>query len=427
MSPIPHDKNLDSSMAMLADGYLFISKRCAQLQSDIFETRIMLQKAYCMMGEEAASIFYNPQRFTRKGAMPLNTLKLLQDRGSVQLMDGDEHDHRKLLFLSIVAPDRVAQLVNIMEDHWYQQLDKWESQTEVKLLDELQLIFTHAVCEWAGIPLTDEEAPQRAHEFGAMIVGAGSFGPKTLWAMLLRSRTESWAKNLIAMTRSEKIRALAGSPLSVIASHADLDGKPLDLEVAAVELINILRPTVAVALYVVFTAMALHQYPDCRLKLATGQGYLENFVQEVRRYYPFFPFVGGRVLQEFDWRGHHFTKGTWVLMDLYGTNHDPRIWGDPDVFRPERFQQWNGSAFNFIPQGGGDVLHNHRCPGEDITIALMKKSIEILTTGIQYEVPAQDLTIDLSKMPAIPESRFLIRNVQRMAEAAIPRKEGRRS
>jgi fatty-acid peroxygenase len=56
------------------------------------------------------------------------------------------------------------------------------------------------------------------------------------------------------------------------------------------------------------------------------------------------------VREEFDWRGRRFAEGTWALLDLYGTNHDARIWGDPETFRPERFRQWDGSAFDFIPQ-----------------------------------------------------------------------------
>jgi fatty-acid peroxygenase len=157
----------------------------------------------------------------------------------------------------------------------------------------------------------------------------------------------------------------------------------------------------------------LHQYPESPEKLKSGgEEYLELFVQEVRRFYPFFPFTGGRVLEAFDWRGHHFSKGTWMLLDLYGTNHDARIWNDPDKFQPERFRQWNKSAFNFIPQGGGDYYSNHRCPGEWITIEIMKRAVRLLTTAMHYEVPAQDLEINLSRMPAIPKSRFIIYRVR---------------
>ena len=122
----------------------------------------------------------------------------------------------------------------------------------------------------------------------------------------------------------------------------------------------------------------------------------------------------GRVKQEFEWRGHHFDTGTWVLLDLYGTNHDRRIWGDPETFRPERFRDWSGSAFNFLPQGGGDHFANHRCAGEWITIELMKRAVHLLTWSMRYRVPEQDLRIPLSRMPAIPQSGFVISGVERI-------------
>ena len=45
----------------------------------------------------------------------------------------------------------------------------------------------------------------------------------------------------------------------------------------------------------------------------------------------------------------------------------------------------------------------------------MKTAVRMLTTGMSYEVPEQDLGINLSRMPAQPRSRFLIRNVRRAA------------
>ncbi|HKF96087.1 MAG TPA: hypothetical protein VKB53_06180 [Gammaproteobacteria bacterium] len=43
------------------------------------------------MGEDAAQIFYDAGRFTRKRALPPATLRLLQDKGSVRLMEGEAH------------------------------------------------------------------------------------------------------------------------------------------------------------------------------------------------------------------------------------------------------------------------------------------------------------------------------------------------
>src|SRR3546814_8303331 len=88
--------------------------------------------------------------------------------------------------------------------------------------------------------------------------------------------------------------------------------------------------------------------------------------------YPFFPVVAARTRHEFEWKGYRLPGRTRVLLDLYGTDHDTRLWDRPDAFVPERFRHWDGSAFNFIPQGGGSHRNGHRCPGAWITIELMK-------------------------------------------------------
>lgn len=414
MSAIPRDRSPDSSLAFLSEGYTFISNRCRRYQSDIFETRLLLEKAYCMMGEEAAEVFYQVGRFTRQSAIPGSTLKLLQDEGSIQMLDGDAHRWRKSMFMSLMSPEKIQQLVDLTTDQWYARIEKWEMMDEVVLHDEVQEILCRAVCKWADVPLIDADAKQRTRELGAMIEGAGSVGPRNWKGRYLRRQNEKWIRGIIDKIRSQRLRITEGSPAHVIAWHRNQQGDLLDPQEATVELINILRPTVAVARFITFAALALYMYPEHRYKLMKDlDEYVGLFVQEVRRFYPFFPVVGGKVLEDFEWRGCRFPKGTWMLLDLYGTNHDPRIWEEPEQFRPERFRRWNGSTFNFIPQGGGEFNLNHRCPGEWITIELMKMAVRLLITRMHYEVPRQDLRINLSRMPAIPESRFIITNVRK--------------
>jgi fatty-acid peroxygenase len=77
--------------------------------------------------------------------------------------------------------------------------------------------------------------------------------------------------------------------------------------------------------------MALHQHPQYRRKLqeTEAEEYINWFVQEIRRYYPFAPFMKARVREEFQWREHTFHKGTKVFLDIYGTTHDSRLWKKP--------------------------------------------------------------------------------------------------
>lgn len=127
---------------------------------------------------------------------------------------------------------------------------------------------------------------------------------------------------------------------------------------------------------------------------------------------PFFPAVGGRALTSFEWRGHPFWPGDWFLLDLYGTDHDPRIWTDPETFRPERFLERDVNPFQLIPQGGGDHRTGHRCSGEWSTVALVKRAARLLTTTMTYDVPDQDLTVRLNRFPTQPTSRFVMTNVR---------------
>jgi fatty-acid peroxygenase len=413
----------DSTLALLREGYAFIPNRRRRYGSDTFETRLMLKKTICVTGAEAARAFYEPERFTRKGAMPPTTVRLLQDLGSVQVLDGEAHRHRKSMFMALMGPESIARLADRMADEWRAFLEKWETLDGVVLHDETEEILCRAACAWAGVPLSEPDAGRRTREISAMIDGAGAIGPRLWRGLLLRARTERWLRGVVEEVRGGELEVPEGSPIHVIAWHRDLDGELLDTRVAAVEVLNLLRPIVAIARFVTFSALALHEHPECSRKIRTsGDDYLELFVHEVRRLYPFFPFIGGRVRNEFDWRGRHLAEGTWVILDLYGTNRDPRTWKGPDEFRPERFRGWDEGAFDFVPQGGGDYGAGHRCAGEWITIEVMKRAARLLTTAMTYDVPEQDLRIDLSRMPTRPESRFVISSVRRTRQTGCRRK-----
>jgi fatty-acid peroxygenase len=184
--------------------------------------------------------------------------------------------------------------------------------------------------------------------------------------------------------------------------------------IVAVEVLNLLRPTVAVATYVTFAAHALHEFPRaCNLPLSDDERALDAFLLEVRRFYPFFPFAGARVKEPFEWRQHRFPRGRRILLDRYGTNHDPRTWDDPEKFRPQRFEDRQPTAFELVPQGGGRHDVDHRCAGEWIATELMRAALRFLGASIRYDVPEKDLSISLQKIPALPSSGFVVRNVSR--------------
>lgn len=413
MRPIPREKIFDSTVPLLLDPYRYIARRCRAHATDLFATRLLLQPAICMTGSAAAALFYDNARFRRFGAPPGRLQKTLFGEGGVQGLDDEAHRHRKAMFLSLMSPESIDRLAELTAHEWQRGAERWTAMERVVLYDEFRTLLTRAVCAWAGVPLAEEEVGLRSRELGAMFDAAGGVGPRHWWSRLARQRGDRWIGAIVDQVRAGALTPPESSPLAVVAAHRTLEGELLNPHVAAVEVLNLIRPTVAVAVYLTFVAHALQFHPESRARLRSGDNaHGERFVQEVRRFYPFFPAVLARVRHDFTWDGYAFPAGRRVVLDLYGTNHDPRVWRTPDKFLPDRFTDRDENPYAFIPQGGGDHAVHHRCAGEWITIRLMKLALEFLTRHMRYHVPAQDLAIDYTRLPALPRSRFVIRNVR---------------
>ncbi|MCP8616354.1 cytochrome P450 [Salirhabdus salicampi] len=411
---LPHDDSLDNSLALLREGYLFIENRVKRYESDIFEARVLGKNAICMRGEEAAKVFYDPEKFQRKGAAPKRVQETLFGKNGIQTMDGEAHLHRKLLFMSLLTPPNQQQLAKLTREHWESALERWENAERIVLFEEAKNILTNVVCQWAGVPLAESEITDRANDFISMIYAFGKVGPEHWQGRRARNRAEAWIRGVIDNVRTGKLQSKKGTALYEMAFFKQPDGTQLDTQTAAVELINVLRPIVANATFITFAALALYQYRDEKEKLETGTNDdMERFIHEVRRFYPFGPFVGAKVRNDFTWKNFQFKKGTIVFLDMYGTNRDPRLWKKPNEFNPNRFKDWNGSLYNFIPQGGGDPAKGHRCPGEGVTLEVMKSTLEFLVKRINYDIPNQDLNYSLDEMPTLPKSGFEMSNIKR--------------
>jgi fatty-acid peroxygenase len=403
-------KTADSTIALLRDPYRYLSRRAATLGQDAFETRLLLRRTTCMTGAEAAAVFYDPSRFQRAGAAPPPLQKTLFGQGGVQGLDGDDHRQRKATFLQIVQPDRVEALAEAVTREWRRTVDDWAATGQIQLYPRLQELLTKAVCEWAGVPLPEEEVENRARQLTALFDDAADIGLGHLRSRAARRATDRWAADVIEQIRSGKLDAPPSSAADVVAHHRERNGRLMTSRVAGVELLNVLRPTVATAVYITFVAHALDAHPAWRERLAHGDGSEDMaFVEEVRRHYPFFPAVAAIVREDFEWRGHRFPKRRRVLLDLYGTNHDNRYWDDPERFDPERFVGDEPDRYAFVPQGGGDPAVHHRCPGEPIATRLMIVALDQLVRHMTYTALAPSAPVDFGRLPALPTGGYPIR------------------
>lgn len=409
---IPQDKILDGSLCLLLEGYPFIQNRCHKYKSDIFQTRLFGKKAICMTGKEASKLFYDNHYFVRKGVAPKRVQKTLTGEKGVQGLDVNEHKNRKLMFMSIMTPENIETLKGYTEKLWRINSKKWTC-CEIVLFDEVQKLLCQVACKWAGIPLYQNEINQRATDLGKMIDGFGAVGLRYWEGVCARNRSEEWIKSIIEKIRNDELSPKESTASYAIAWHLDADNQLLNTHVAAVELLNIIRPIVAIATYITFGTLALYTYPDCHKKLQLKDAeYLHQFVQEVRRFYPFTPYIAAKAKRSFIWNQYFIKKDTLCLLDIYGSLHDPELWSNPYSFMPERFHSKVDNNYSFIPQGGGDYYKGHRCAGELVTITIMEISLDFIANHLTYSIPYQNLAYPLSRIPTLPKSRFAMNKVQ---------------
>jgi fatty-acid peroxygenase len=405
-------KTADSTFALLRDPYRYISRRSSELGENVFETRLLLRPTTFVTGVDAAGVFYDPARFQRDGAAPPPLQKTLFGQGGVQGLDDEEHRQRKAMFLQIVQPERVEALAEAVTRQWRRAVADWVAAGEIQLYPELHLLLTRAVCEWAGVPLPAAEIEDRTRQLSALFDQAGQIGLGHLRSRAARKAADRWAADLVDQIRAGKLNPPTSSAAYIVAHHHEPDGRPMASHEAGVELLNVLRPTVATAVYVTFVAHALDAHPAWVKRLAHGDGSEDlAFVEEVRRCYPFFPAVAAVVREQFEWRGHRFPKGRRVLLDLYGTNHDSGYWPDPERFDPERFLGDEPDRFAFVPQGGGDPAAHHRCPGEPISTRLMIVALDQMVRHVTYTPLAPSAPVDFGRLPALPTGKYSIRMV----------------
>jgi len=404
---------VDQTLRLLREGYGWLPNQRRRTGRDVVHLRVLGRRAVSLCGPEAARFFYDEQHVRRHGVIPELVRSTLFGHDAVHTLDGPAHRIRKHMLLSLLTGPGVPELVDRAAAAWDAAIQSWSDLGMIVLFDEASRVLTSAVCEWAGIPLEDEEETSAvAADLRAMVDGFATLGPRHWRARRARARREAWLIRLIEDVRAERRVVPAGSVLEVIAWHREGGGQLLPARVAAVEVLNVLRPTVAVSWFIVFAAHALHRWPAYRNRLREGDPvFIEAFTHEVRRFYPFAPFVGGRAVKELSWWAERIPAGALILLDLYGQNHDARVWPHPYRFDPDRFIGRRIGAYDLIPQGGGDPATGHRCPGEEITVALLNTLVPRLA-WLEYEVPEQDLTIPLNRIPTRPRSGFIIAGVR---------------
>lgn len=416
MEKVPEIKiKLTDVTERLDEGYLLLSELREEADAPVVKARLLNKEVIAVYGKEAAKKFYDPRNFKREGAMPKVVLKTLFGEEGVQTLDGKAHEHRKTTFMNLMTPKRMDEYHRILDKKLAQKLDQQHGEFELFGLSK-DVLF-RSICEWAGIDLSEmskEEIDQLA-EYQISMISSAVTNPAThIKGIENRKKSEKWAQSLIEHARTNPVAGKENIALYAFANATDDNGELLPIDVAAVELLNVIRPTVALTVWIALMGHALFSRPDIYQRLhAEFDKLQDSFIQEMRRYYPFFPMLPAFAKQDVEIDGYLIPKDSWVVLDLYGTNHDKRTIETPEVFRISRYLGKEkhisyDEEYEMIAQGGGKFEAMHRCAGEWITLHTLRVFSDQLVNKYQFSVPKQDWEIPMNQFPTYPKSKALL-------------------
>ncbi|KAJ8541156.1 hypothetical protein K7X08_001972 [Anisodus acutangulus] len=150
----------------------------------------------------------------------------------------------------------------------------------------------------------------------------------------------------------------------------------------------------------------------------TNLPYLQCVINETLRLYPPVPFLLPHYsLEDCTVGGYDIPKHTILMVNAWAIHRDPKLWDEPEKFKPERFGDMEGEneGFNykFVPFGMG----RRACPGATMGLRTVSLVLGSLVQWFDWESVELEENLD-----ARYDSRITLNKGKPLEVICIPRK-----
>lgn len=181
-------------------------------------------------------------------------------------------------------------------------------------------------------------------------------------------------------------------------------------------------------LYLLWKNPAVRERLRAELKAAAGDSlvspghvdslvYARQVVQEALRLFPPVYAVLRDCVQPADLEGHPVLRGDAFLISVCGLHRNPRLWDEPDRFRPERFEESSGGSirkYQYMPFGAG----RHVCIGRHLALPAMVLTVAHFAQ--QFDWVFEDADVRPVAAPSLkPSGPFLATLTPRPSAPAL--------
>jgi cytochrome P450 len=195
----------------------------------------------------------------------------------------------------------------------------------------------------------------------------------------------------LARRRAQEDLAERTDILSLLMQARDEDGQAMTDGELRDELVTLLlagHETTATSVAWAVERLVRHPQKLRRLQEeieAGGEEYMTAVVNETLRVRPVVPIVVRVLQEELRVGSYNLPAGTRVVPSIYLTNRSPRVYGDAEAFRPERFLQDGPETFSWIPFGGGI----RRCIGASFAQLEMRLILRTILGELEPRLPGR--------------------------------------
>ncbi|HVR05266.1 MAG TPA: cytochrome P450 [Solirubrobacteraceae bacterium] len=342
---------------------------------------------------------------------------------SVLLLDGGRHLNRRKLMLPPFHGERLAVYGELISEIADDEIDRWPLNVPFSAHSSMQAITLRVILR-AVLGIDDDARRLELERLLPKLLNS----PALLWPFLqydlgarspwrrfqaLRERVDAMLFEEIARKREDPDLAQRPDILSMLLQARDEDGRAMSDEELRDQLITLLlagHETTASGLAWLLERTLRTPAVHARLREAIAQDderYVECAIKESLRVRPVVPLAARRVIEPFEVGDYTAPAGALLTCSMTLTHSDPRLYPEPEAFRPERFLEDAPDTYTWIPFGGGV----RRCIGAAFATFEMKIIVQRVFARCALEAP--------DARPERPRRRFVTYPPNRGAQVKL--------
>jgi cytochrome P450 family 135 len=324
-------------------------RQCAARYGEPFTLRTAWTDAPMVLvshPDDVRAIFTGDPAVLRAGGSG-SLLEPFAGRHSILLLDGEEHLRQRKLMLPAFHGERMRAVRPLVQRLAREELAGWPPGAPVRTHERMQALTLEVILR---VVFGSTEPKLRAAITDALALTRSA--PRLIAMSLGAQRGFRRAIERVDRELYALIDRGQQHPDALLHELVAAGGSRAEVRDQLVTLLAAGHETTATGLAWAFERLARH--PEVVERLGDGDAaYREAVAKEVLRARPILSVAPRKLAAPMTLGGHELPAGVHVAPCLYLTHRRVDVWGDPLVFRPERFLDGPVAPYAWIPFGGG--------------------------------------------------------------------------